>query len=48
MAICLSDEEVKNMSWPTFVSGCQAPELVQYLKERRIYVNDVVAAEEEI
>lgn len=48
MAICLSDEEVKNMSWSTFVSGCQAPELVQYLKERRIYVNDVVAAEEEI
>lgn len=48
VAICLSDEEVKNMSWSTFVSGCQAPELVQYLKERRIYVNDVVAAEEEI
>ena len=48
VAICLSDEEVKNMSWSTFVSGCQAPELVQYLKERRIYVNDAVAAEEEI
>lgn len=48
VAICLSDEEVKNMSWSTFVSGCQTPELVQYLKERRIYVNDVVAAEEEI
>lgn len=48
VAICLSDEEAKNMSWSTVVSGCQAPELVQYLKERRIYVNDVVAAEEEI
>ncbi|MDU3681588.1 MAG: hypothetical protein E7G07_16345 [Flavonifractor plautii] len=44
----MSDEEAKNMSWSTVVSGCQAPELVQYLKERRIYVNDVVAAEEEI
>lgn len=48
VAICLSDGELKNMSWSAFVSGCQAPELVQYLKERRIYVNDVVAAEEEI
>lgn len=48
VALCLSDDEVKVMSWSTFVSGCQAPELVRYLKERRIYVNDVVTAEEEI
>lgn len=48
VAIYLSDEEVKNMSWSTFASGCQAPELVRYLKERRIYVNDAVDVEEEI
>ena len=48
VAIHLSDEELKAMPWTTFVSGCQAPELVQYLKERRLYVNDRVYAEVEI
>ena len=48
VAIFLSDEEIKAMSWSTFVAGCEAPELIQYLKERRLYVNDVVIAEEEI
>ena len=49
VAICLSDEEVKNMSWSTFMAGCgQYPELVQYLKERRIYINEPVQAEAEV
>ena len=48
MAVHLSDEEVKALSWTTFVCGCQAPELVRYLKERRLYVNEPVDAEEEV
>lgn len=48
VAFCLSDDELKALPWTTFVSGCQAPELVQYLKERRLYVNDAVEAEEEL
>ena len=36
VALRLSDEEIKAMSWTTFVSGCTCPELVQYLKERRL------------
>lgn len=48
VAIYLSDAEVKALSWTTFVSGCTAPELVQYLKERRLYVNEPVAAESEV
>ena len=48
VALYLSDEEVKSMSWTTFVSGCTEPELVQYLKERRLYINDPVATEEEV
>ena len=48
VALFLSDEELKAMSWTTFVSGCQAPELIQYLKERRLYVNEPVNAEEEV
>ncbi|OUN76147.1 hypothetical protein B5G06_13705 [Flavonifractor sp. An52] len=46
-AVHLSDEELKGMAWTTFVSGCQQPELVQYLKERRLYVNEPVESEEE-
>lgn len=48
VALFMSDEEVKNMSWTTFVAGCTQPELVQYLKERRLYVNDPVETEVEI
>jgi len=48
VALYLSDEELKNMSWTTFVSGCQEPELVQYLKERRLYINEPVESEVEL
>ena len=48
IALYLSDEEVKNLSWTSFVAGCTEPELVQYLKERRLYVNDTVSGEAEI
>ena len=49
VAICLNDDELKQMSWSTFVAGCgQYPELVQYLKERRLYINEPVTAEAEV
>ena len=48
VALFLSDEELKAMSWTTFVSGCTQPELVQYLKERRLYVNEPVETEVEL
>ena len=48
VALCLSDEELKAMSWTTFSAGCTQRELVQYLKERRLYVNDPVAMEAEV
>ena len=48
VAIHLSDEELKAMSWSDFASGCTQPELVRYLKERRLYVNEPVEAEVEI
>ena len=38
----------KDLSWTTFVTGCHEPELVQYLKERRLYVNEPVEGGEEI
>ena len=48
VALYVTDEEVQSMSWPDFVSGCQEPELIQYLKERRLYVNEPVVSEEEV
>lgn len=49
VALYLTDEEIKNMSWTSFVAGCShLPELVQYLKERRLYINEPVAAETEV
>lgn len=48
VAIFLSDDEIKELSWSSFVSGCIQPELIQYLKERRLYVNDLVESEVEL
>lgn len=47
VAISLSDEELRAMAWPTFVTGCTQPELVHYLKERRLYVNEPIENQEE-
>ncbi len=48
VALYLSDQELKAMTWSAFAAGCQEPELVQYLKERRLYVNEPVETEEEV
>ena len=48
VAFSMSDSELKNMSWTSFVESCTEPELIQYLKERNIYINDPVMAEEEM
>lgn len=48
VALYLTDDQIKAMSWTTFVSGCTQPELVQYLKERRLFVNEPVESEEEV
>lgn len=48
VALYLSDQELKAMTWSSFAAGCQEPELVQYLKERRLYVNEPVETEEEV
>lgn len=48
VALYLSDRELKAMSWSTFVAGCTQPELITYLKERRLYVNEPVDVEVEL
>ena len=46
-AMTLTDHELQALSWSEFVSQITEPELIQYLKERRLYVNDTITNEEE-
>lgn len=48
VAMLLSDEDMRRLTWSEFVAGCDALELVQYLKERCLYVNEPVESEAEI
>ena len=48
VAFFMTDEDLKAMPWTAFAAGCTQPELVQYLKERRLYVNDPVETTEEV
>lgn len=45
VALSMSDEEMTALSWTSFVTSISEPELIQYLKERRLYVNEPVEAE---
>lgn len=49
-AITLTDEEIHKQSWNDFVMSLDPDyeELVQYLKERRLYVNEPIETEEEV
>ena len=51
VALALSESEIKDLSWPEFVlrlTDESTPELIQYLKERRLYINEPVTAEWEV
>ena len=48
VAMNLNDTDLQVLSWSEFVSSIKEPELIQYLKERRLYVNDEINNEEEM
>lgn len=47
VAVSLSDSEVQDMSWFDFLDSVHESELIQYLKERRLYVNKPVTVNNE-
>lgn len=47
VAISMPDTLLQPLAWTSFVSGIREPELIQYLKERRLYVNEPVDGEED-
>lgn len=49
LAVTASNETIHSLTWSSFVLDyCTEPELIQYLKERGIYVNEPIESEEEI
>ena len=48
VAISMSQSELEELSWSELVKKIEYPELIQYLKERRLYVNDEVTVEEDM
>ena len=48
VALSMSEDEIDHQSWVDFVLSIQCPELIQYLRERRLYVNEPVAETEEV
>ncbi len=47
IALSYTDDEMSKLSWSEFVSNITEPELIQYLKERRLYINEGITTEEE-
>ena len=47
-ALSMSEDEIEQQSWSDFVQTITESELIQYLKERRIYVNEEIKTEEEV
>lgn len=48
VALSMSEEEIEEQSWNDFVAEISHKELIQYLKERKLYINEEVTAEEEM
>jgi len=46
VALSMSQEGLENLSWSEFVSSITEPQLIQYLKERLLYINEAVTIEE--
>jgi hypothetical protein len=47
-ALYYSEEGLHKLSWSEFVSNIKEPELIQYLKERKLYINENIDTQEEM
>ena len=48
LAVSLTDEGIERMSWSEFVGTLTEPELITYLKERKLYINEDIETQEEM
>lgn len=47
-AISMSEEEIARQSWRDFVMTVTEPELLRYLKERQLYINEEIETEDDM
>ncbi|MGN0612842.1 MAG: zinc-binding protein, partial [Porcipelethomonas sp.] len=47
VAMYNTDDSIAKISWSDFVADITEPELIQYLKERNLYINEKVEESEE-
>lgn len=47
-ALYNDDDGIAKISWSEFVAGITEPELKQYLKERQLFVNEIIDTEEDM
>ena len=48
VALFMTEDEIAAQSWRDFVLTVKEPELLQYLKERQLYINEKTETEEEV
>ncbi len=48
IAVGMSDEGLQKLSWSEFVANITDIELIQYLKERKLYINEEIEIQEEM
>ncbi len=48
VAMYNTDDSIAKISWSDFVADITEPELIQYLKERQLYINEKITTEEEM
>ena len=48
VAMYNTDDSIAKISWSDFVADITEPELIQYLKERQLYINEKITSEEEM
>lgn len=47
IALNNTEDELHKLSWSEFVAGLKEPELIAYLKERKLYINEDINSEED-
>lgn len=47
VAMYNTDDSIAKLSWSDFVADITEPELIKYLKERQLYINEKITTEEE-
>lgn len=48
VAMYNTDDSIAKLSWSDFVAGITEPELITYLKERQLYINEKITTEEDM